>query len=135
VAGHSLGAAVATHAAAYLLNSKIAVSELYTFGSPRVGDPKFAEWFSQAFGAQRFKARVTHKRDPVPHLPNLDWGFQHIGTEVFYKGSLKEGGRVCSDGGSEDKSCSDQYWVDLDVTDHLSYFDLDFTGTILTCQK
>ena len=46
VTGHSLGAALATHAAAHLLVNKVKVTELYTYGSPRVGDPNFSVWFN-----------------------------------------------------------------------------------------
>jgi hypothetical protein len=50
---------------------------------------------------------VTHRKDPVPHLPFEDWGFLHVNTEVFYKGSKKEGFQVCNDATGEDKRCSD----------------------------
>ena len=88
--GHSLGAAIATHVAAHLMHNKYKVADFYTFGSPRVGDPKFSAWFNEIYGGiNHFKARVTHRRDPVPHLPLSDWGFTHLNTEVFYKGSKK----------------------------------------------
>jgi predicted lipase len=48
VTGHSLGAAIATLTAAHLLadfNVNPASVSLYTFGSPRVGDRAFADWF------------------------------------------------------------------------------------------
>ena len=42
VTGHSLGAAIATHCAVDLfMNVGIKDFELYTFGSPRVGDDAF----------------------------------------------------------------------------------------------
>ena len=52
VSGHSLGAAVATHALVHLRKvfislyekSGINVNEFITFGSPRVGDAKFSAW-------------------------------------------------------------------------------------------
>ena len=98
VTGHSLGAAIATHAVAHLLANKVKVTDFYNFGSPRVGDAKFTVWFNQIYGGSgHFKARVTHRKDPVPHLPFEDWGFLHVNTEVFYKGSKKEGGYVCND--------------------------------------
>ena len=67
ITGHSLGGALATHAAAHLLSQGINVDMLYTFGSPRVGDNKFSTWFDALL--KNTKVRVTHGRDPVPHLP------------------------------------------------------------------
>ena len=111
------------------------MSELYTFGSPRVGDGKFAVWFDERFGNSNFKARVTHNRDPVPHLPLIDMGFTHVSTEIFYKGAVKSGFTVCKDGsGKEDMKCSDQYYVDPSIPDHITYMDIDFTSNILKCQ-
>lgn len=61
-------------------------------------------------------------------------GFAHINTEVFYKGKIKDGHVVCNDATSEDKYCSNQYIADVLVSDHISYYDIDFTAIILTCQ-
>lgn len=132
--GHSLGAAIATHTVSYLLANKIKVTDFYNFGSPRVGDARFRVWFNEIYGNEHFKARVTHRRDPVPHLPFEDWGFLHVNTEVFYKGSKKEGGYICNDASGEDKKCCDTYRLDTDRLDHLSYYDIDFTGIVLSCQ-
>jgi predicted lipase len=41
VTGHSLGAALATHAVADLIANNITVQSFYNFGSPRVGDARF----------------------------------------------------------------------------------------------
>ncbi len=88
VTGHSLGAAIATHVTAHLMVNKYKVTDFYNYGSPRVGDTKFTIWFNEQYGGTtHFKARVTHGKDPVPHLPLEDWGFLHVNTEVFYKGS------------------------------------------------
>ena len=69
VTGHSLGAAIATHTVAYLITSNHNVVSFYNFGSPRVGDKAFSSWFNKIYGPSRPKYRVTHGRDPVPHLP------------------------------------------------------------------
>jgi len=45
VTGHSLGGAIATLAVAELISKGIQVDNLYTFGSPRVGDSNFISWF------------------------------------------------------------------------------------------
>jgi hypothetical protein len=74
-AGHSLGAALAT-IAAYLVGN---VQALYTFGSPRVGDARFAQVFAEADIPHY---RLVHHHDIVPHvpipLPPL-FGYEHVG--------------------------------------------------------
>ncbi|RKP07846.1 Alpha/Beta hydrolase protein, partial [Thamnocephalis sphaerospora] len=68
--GHSLGGAVAQLVA---LNFGARTStptsriRVMTYGSPRIGNSKFADTVSFA----RFKGltRVTYNNDPVPHLP------------------------------------------------------------------
>lgn len=77
--------------------NKYKVNEFYNFGSPRVGDVKFTAWFNNLYGVDRFKARVTHHKDPVPHLPFQDWGFVHVNTEVFYEGKVSDNYVVCND--------------------------------------
>jgi triacylglycerol lipase len=69
--GHSLGAALATLAAA-----RRPPEALYTFGSPRVGDSDFAAALSQvpAF-------RVVDGRDVVTEVPPEGLGFSHVGEE------------------------------------------------------
>jgi len=73
--GHSLGAALAT-LAAYAVGN---VQALYTFGSPRVGDVRFAELFAEADIPHY---RFVHHDDVVPHvpipLPPL-FGYEHVG--------------------------------------------------------
>lgn len=68
VTGHSLGGAIAVHAALDLVSINLKVDTLYTYGAPRVGDKKFAEWFVD-FSKIKSIYRITHARDPVPHLP------------------------------------------------------------------
>ncbi len=45
VSGHSLGGAMAYHGRVFLWSKGIPVDNLYTFGSPRVGNKPFFEWF------------------------------------------------------------------------------------------
>ena len=71
----------------------------------------------------------------MPHLPFEDWGFLHLQTEIFYHGKVKDGFKVCNDeSGKEDKTCCDKYLADLDVLDHVSYMDIDYTEIVLACQ-
>jgi hypothetical protein len=58
---------MATHALVYFTQQhQIPVDIFYTFGSPRVGDVNFVSFMSGLFSG--LKVRVTHGRDPVPHL-------------------------------------------------------------------
>ncbi|KAH0599030.1 hypothetical protein MHUMG1_03144 [Metarhizium humberi] len=129
--GHSLGGAVATIGAANLRRSGLWVN-LYTYGSPRVGNDWFASWFSNVQGGQW---RVTHEDDPVPRLPPIFSGYRHITPEYWLSGG--NGGntyktdyttaniKVCE--GIASTQCN----AGRDVTDinaHLYYF-----GAIASC--
>ena len=71
VTGHSLGGAIATLSAAQMKRMVPDASlYLFTYGSPRVGDGKFAKYVEEVLGGRHF--RVTHLNDPVPKLP-LCW--------------------------------------------------------------
>ena len=73
VTGHSLGAACATVATAYLRNPdnfedeklQNPVKALYTFGSPRVGTSNFVKKFKDGLAVHRFQ----NSRDPFTRLP------------------------------------------------------------------
>ena len=89
--GHSLGAALATLATArYSADHAGASVGLYTYGSPRVGNPKFAQAFpnSSAF-------RVVHNHDPVTRLPPASLGVRHVGVPWMIDAS----GNVSADPG------------------------------------
>lgn len=133
IIGHSLGGALATHAAISLQAKKIKVFQLYTFGSPRVGDVKFSEWF-QKYLPDTDKFRVTHGHDPVPHLPPHNFGFNHIPHEIFQKGNVKDGYIVCNDSGlKEDPNCSDKFKIDTNVQDHGNYCGINFLSIFDFC--
>jgi hypothetical protein len=77
IAGHSLGAAVATLLAVDIAANVPDVDlSLYTFASPRVGDATFA-----AFSAARITThfRIVNRPDIVPRLPPL---YVPTGTEI-----------------------------------------------------
>lgn len=69
LAGHSLGAALATLAVDRLAH----VQGLYTFGSPRVGDREFAARFRVP------SFRLVNGRDFAARMP-LKGPFRHVGT-------------------------------------------------------
>ncbi len=76
VTGHSLGAALATLCANRLSKDYNADITLYTFGSPRVGDKKWASNFTvSAF-------RFVNNNDIVPAVPG-DIMFDHVGKLIY----------------------------------------------------
>ena len=118
--GHSLGAAIAMLAAYELqYEFKIPVDGAWTFGQPRVGNQAFHDFYND--NSPRVTWRLTHWRDPVPHVPLKSMGFSHIGNEVWYNEDFSTG-KVC-DGSGEDPTCSDSLDFDTSVDDHLHYFE------------
>jgi len=66
--GHSLGGALAALSADFVSSRSIAPVELYTFGSPRVGDGIFARSLTKRLTPASIH-RVSHPSDPVPMIP------------------------------------------------------------------
>ncbi|EGD72617.1 hypothetical protein PTSG_04353 [Salpingoeca rosetta] len=131
VTGHSLGAALAAMCSLDLsIQFPSASIYHYTFGQPRVGNAPFYDFFKQSSIKASF--RFVHNRDIVPHLPLEAMGFHHIATEVFYKEQFSgpESLHECN-GSGEDPDCSDQFNVDISISDHLNY--LGFTVDTDAC--
>ena len=127
VAGHSLGGALAVHAGVDIVRNFGPVDEFYTFGQPRVGNQEFASYVNVLVPGS-FNSRVTHNKDPVPHLPLLAMGFFHIDREVFYD---SDGGyKVCV--GGEDSSCSN-YQLNVNILDHLNYMGVELLPYMIAC--
>ena len=86
--GHSLGAALATLAAAHWREQDKPVHGLNIFGAPRVGDRVFERSFNQDFGARNF--RFVNNADLVTRVPLRTMGFSHVGTLLYFtdKGKL-----------------------------------------------
>ncbi len=87
-AGHSLGGAMATICAGRCKLSFIKSNpeELFTYGSPRVGDQRYVHF-----------TRLRHHRwvnnnDIVPTVPPTWLGYRHCGQELYldYRGQLRE---------------------------------------------
>ncbi|XP_019449987.1 PREDICTED: uncharacterized protein LOC109352451 isoform X1 [Lupinus angustifolius] len=79
VTGHSLGGALATLLALELSSSQIAKRgaisiTMYNFGSPRVGNRRFAELYNERV---KDSWRVVNHRDIVPTIPRL-MGYCHV---------------------------------------------------------
>lgn len=83
VTGHSLGAAMAVIAAAKLTldgsrETRTALSGVYTFGQPAVGDAKFVSYFERRLGDRLYRHEFAF--DAVPRLPPGTTGeFRHFG--------------------------------------------------------
>ena len=124
VTGHSLGAAVATIATAYLRNKGYHI-DLYNFGSPRVGNEAFVDYVTAQAGAEY---RVTHQDDPVPRLPPMFFGYRHTSPEYWLNGgsstttsySLSQI-KICT--GTTSTSCNAGTLIGLDIPAHLYYLD------------
>lgn len=78
IVGHSLGAAVATLAAADF-RTQGHPATMYAYGSPRVGNPALAKYITDQGGNYRF----SHQNDPVPKLPLLAMGYVHVSPEYY----------------------------------------------------
>lgn len=127
VTGHSLGGAMASLAASFLIANNIVPGnqvKLVTYGQPRTGTTPFAV----AHDAQMaYSYRVTHNRDIVPHIPNEGMeDYKHHKAEVFYKESMNAGAsfKVCSSS-DESNDCSNGLLITASVSDHLTYFTKD----------
>ncbi|CAJ0587658.1 unnamed protein product, partial [Mesorhabditis spiculigera] len=153
--GHSLGAALATLAAARTAAQGLRTSQqikMYTFGEPRVGNVQFAASFNNLV-PEAF--RVIFRSDIVPHLPgcnkdyingtddddsqpcnprNLMRGYHHQ-MEIWYPDCMTPGCqyKICAGTPTgEDFACSDQLKFDMNnvslyIWDHRHYFDLKVT--------
>lgn len=76
VTGHSLGAALAT-----LAFIGLEADHLATFGSPRVGDKKFARWFNAEY--RGLAIRFVNNNDIVPRTPAYLAGYRHVGRLAY----------------------------------------------------
>ncbi|EFA76653.1 hypothetical protein PPL_09958 [Heterostelium album PN500] len=121
--GHSLGGALAILAVADVFPTIIDLPiDMYTYGSPRVGDVAFAEYFESTVLQNYW--RVVNHHDIVPHLPTKDMGFYHLPIEVWFDGKNDTSYKICDDSG-EDPTCSDSVLIALDVAEHLDYLGIE----------
>lgn len=58
----------------------------YTYGAPRVGNQKLADYVQTPKEKLGENFRVTHYNDPVPRLPPTVMGFAHYIPEVYLSG-------------------------------------------------
>jgi triacylglycerol lipase len=81
ITGHSLGAGLATIAAAFLLEEGRPVQGLHTFGCPRVGDSAFVTALDARSGKRNY--RLVNNNDVVTRVPPRSFGYDHAG-EFWY---------------------------------------------------
>eukprot|EP00877_Chromochloris_zofingiensis_P002736 jgi/Chrzof1/12463/Cz06g35080.t1 len=128
ILGHSMGGALA-HLCTLDFKFKFNLTDLkaYTFGSPRVGNSVFADFFeSHITDSWRF----THGRDIVPSVPLQLMGFHHVSKEVWLvdtdkptPSGIQEQFIVCDESG-EDPSCHNSVChlgLCTSIVDHLEY--------------
>lgn len=91
ITGHSLGGALATLLALELSSSQLAKRgvicvTMYNFGSPRVGNRKFADLYNEKL---KDSWRVVNHRDIIPTVPRL-MGYCHVAQPIYLAaGDLK----------------------------------------------
>ncbi|KAK8915104.1 Lipase [Metarhizium anisopliae] len=115
--GHSLGGGVATLAGAYLRKAGVR-TDIYTYGSPRVGNAAFAEYASG--GRNGRTVRVTNRHDPVTVVPgDRTAGYAHTSPEFWFPEGLARPARICE--GVHNLSCSGGVFDLLALGDHDGY--------------
>lgn len=135
VTGHSLGGAQAVHFAIDMHRHGMAPDHVYTIGQPRVGNDAFAAYFD-SLGLDHW--RVTHHRDPVPHLPWRGLGsYSQVLREAYYEDANADGPtRLCAPDVAEDPECADQFNDELStlfIADHWNYLGFSFAADVLRC--
>ncbi|KAL3422811.1 lipase [Phlyctema vagabunda] len=140
VTGHSIGGAVATLAALEIaaLLGPSSVLELYTYGSPRVGNAAFADFATTVLAGTGSEAatgldisnyRVTHRNDPVPQIPPTWVGYQHLAPEYWIPNDDPTTNTVDVCEAVEDPACNaGTGLIPLEGASHSLYF-----GTIDAC--
>eukprot|EP01034_Spumella_vulgaris_P030130 gene30130-37294_t len=99
---------MAAHCGAALIESGYKVKTIYAYGMPRVGNEAFEKWYQTRLPGT---FRMSHWRDPVPHLPFEKWDFHHMPYEIFYESDYNKW-KLCSAEG-EDANCANKYAVDV----------------------
>lgn len=123
--GHSLGGALASVAASFIVEDRIFKPEnikLVTMGQPRTGDYDYALWHDKTFP---YSFRIVHNRDIVPHIPpqlGIGYSMYHHRTEVWYPNDMEQGAGFKTCESADGYYCSATLDFDLTYDDHGLYF-------------
>lgn len=123
VTGHSLGGAVATLLGMHIRDAGYD-ADVYTYGSPRVGNEALARYITQQTGRNY---RVTHLADAVARLPPMQVGFRHTSPEYWLSDGYPRTVNYDPDDVVECKgyynaACnSGEPWWLVDLTSHFYY--------------
>ncbi|KAJ7468306.1 lipase [Mycena galericulata] len=135
--GHSLGGAIASIAAP-LLKAALpdATIKLYTFGQPRVGDKKFAQFVEKTLGEDNIFRGAFVFQDRVPMVPKIK--YKHFGTEYWqfkdpWPLARHPEKTVTKCDGGEDPNCSRSNWLRHITPYHQVYFGYVMSVTPLFC--
>ncbi|KAI5800253.1 Alpha/Beta hydrolase protein [Peziza echinospora] len=91
--GHSLGGAIAILTAAMLRErGKYGSIDIYTYGSPRVGNDALNRHISRTEKGRVY--RTTFMDDPIPRLPPVGLGYSHVEPEYHVWRGVVEAGRM-----------------------------------------
>ncbi|KAF9644329.1 alpha/beta-hydrolase [Thelephora ganbajun] len=129
--GHSLGGAIAELDTVYLrlnLPSSVTVNGV-TYGTPRVGNPAWANWFDSKVNGS-FK-RINHHADPIPIMPGRGMGYRHVSGEIHIDGS--DHWNSCSGNDSTERGCTIDEVANIilsDLLDHLGPYQDVFIGSL-----
>ena len=127
VTGHSLGAALATLTAADLKLTGTDNVALFNYGSPRIGNTAFANFYPTLVNNRN---RVTHHKDIVPHTP-MHERFTHISGEYY---EPDDSITLIECQGEEDPKCSFQ-WHITSIDDHMYYLGMMMGESDAACSQ
>lgn len=82
VTGHNYGGALAVLAALDIARNTKFDPSVYTYGSPRIGDPVFAHRFDQEV---RTSMRIVNVHDPFPTFPDKQYPPPFTEEGIFYQ--------------------------------------------------
>ncbi|QRG65135.1 lipase family protein [Brevibacillus choshinensis] len=83
ITGHNYGGALAVLAALDIaVNTKFHEPFVYTYGSPRIGDPEFSQRFNQVINNSM---RIVNIHDPYPTFPDREYPPPFTEQGVFYQ--------------------------------------------------
>ena len=130
ITGHSLGGALATLAIPDLFEEIKEIDYLYTFGSPRIGNPDFADFISRLFSKRGYSARITHNQDLVPHFPKKFMGYKHVDNEIYYD-EESTSFLICR---NDEEGCSNENFMNPSIKDHKNYMGIPTTVYVKLCR-